>query len=80
MVCKPALALAAVSKALAVLMDNEEALRNVSEEMGRSLAVQELRLASAFLGEASIGIIRLVARVMLSSGTVKRAVVSRPRL
>lgn len=39
-----------------------------------------LRLASSFLGEASIDIIRLVARVMLSAVTAKRALWLRPWL
>lgn len=46
--------------------------------IARSSAVQELRLASAFLGEASIDIICLVARVMLSTVTVKRTLWLRP--
>lgn len=74
MACKPALALAAMSKAMEVWMDNvDEALRNVSVEMARSLAVQELRLVLAFLVEAPIDIIHLVAWVILSSVTAKHA-------
>lgn len=81
MACKPALALAAMSKAMETWSDSvDETLRGVSEEVARSSPVQELRLASAFLGEASIDIIRLVARVMLSAVTAKRALWLRPWL
>lgn len=48
-------------------------LRSVSEEVPRSSAVHELRLTSAFLVEASLDIIHLVAQVMLSYVTAKRA-------
>ena len=81
MACKPALALAATSKAMEAWVDSVEAtLQSVSEEVARSSAIQELRLATAFLGEASIDIIRLAARVMLSSVTAKRALWLRPWL
>lgn len=73
-VCKPALALAAVSKALEAWSDNvNDSLRGISEEVAKSSPIQEIRLASAFLGEVSIDIVRLVARVMLSSVTARRA-------
>ncbi|XP_073453930.1 uncharacterized protein [Aquarana catesbeiana] len=72
MACKPALALAAMSKAMEICTENvNETLRNVSEELVRSLPIQDLKLASNFLGEPSIHI-RLVARVMLSAVTAKR--------
>lgn len=75
----PAMALATLSKAMEAWTDNVDAtLRGVSEDLARGSAVQELRLAAAFLGEASIDILRLVARVMLSSVTAKRALWLRP--
>lgn len=62
MACKPALALASISIAVEVWMGNmEEVLKRVSEEMVKSLPLQELMLAAAFLGEASIYIFHLVA-------------------
>lgn len=55
-------------------MENvDTVLRSVSEEVARSSAMQELKLASVFLGEASIDIICLLAWVMLSSITANRA-------
>lgn len=75
----PAMALATLSKAMEAWTDNVDAtLRGVSEDLARGSAVQELRLAAAFLGEASIDILRLVARVMLSSVTAKRALWLQP--
>lgn len=47
-------------------------LKGVSEELTRGLAVQEFKLVVAFLGEASIGLICLLARTMLSSVRAKR--------
>lgn len=71
---KPTLALTAMSKAMEIWTGNvDETLKSVSEEVARNSAIQELRLVSAFLGEASIDIICLVARVMLSSITAKCA-------
>lgn len=46
-------------------------LNSISEEVTRSSAVQELKLASVFLGEVSIDIIHLVAQVILSSVMAK---------
>lgn len=81
MACKPALALAALSKAMEVWTDSvDETLRGISDDTARCSPIQELRLASAFLGEASIDIIRLTARIMLSSVTAKRALWLRPWL
>lgn len=81
MACKPALALAALSKAMEVWTDSvQDKLRNISDDTAKNSPIQELRLASAFLGEASIDIIRLAARVMLSSVTAKRALWLRPWL
>lgn len=74
MACKPTLALVTLSKAMEAWMDDVDAsLRSVSKEVARSSPVHELRLTSAFLGEASLNIIRLVAGFMLSSITAKRA-------
>lgn len=79
MACKPALALAALSKAMESWTDDVgAALGSVSEDLFKRSPVHELKLASVFLGEASIDIIRLVARVMLSSVTAKRALWLRP--
>lgn len=53
-------------------MENVDSVpSSVSEEVARNAAVQELKLASAFLGEASIDIITMLARTMLSSVTAK---------
>lgn len=63
-----------MSKAMEIWMDSvDESLRNVSDELARSSPIQELRLASAYLGEASIEIIRLVAWVMLSAVNAKHS-------
>ena len=79
MACKPALALAALSKAMETWTDEvDSTLSNVSGLLVRDLPVHEIRMAAAFLGEASLDIIRLVARVMLSSVTAKRALWLRP--
>lgn len=79
MACKPALALAALSKAMESWSDDvDAALASVSEDLVKSSPIHELKLASVFLGEASLDIIRLVARVMLSSVTAKRALWLRP--
>lgn len=57
MACKPALALAALSKAMESWTDDVgAALGNVSEELVKSSPIHELRLASVFLGEASLDI------------------------
>lgn len=56
---------------------------NVNEtlsEVARSSPIQRLRLASTFLGEASIDVIRLVAQVILSAVTAKCALWLRPWL
>ena len=77
--CKPALALTALSKAMEVWADDIDAsLRSTSEELARSSSIHGLRLALAFLGEASLNIIHLVARIMLSSVTAKRTLWLRP--
>lgn len=66
MACKPSLALAAMSKAMEVWTEYvHTVLKSISEEVARSLAVQELKLALVFLSEASIDIIRLVAWIIL---------------
>lgn len=79
MACKPVLALATLSKAMEIWVDGlQGTLRSVSEETAANAPIQELMTASAFLGEASIDIIRLLARVMLSSVTAKRALWLRP--
>lgn len=55
MACKPALALAAMSKAMEAWTENVDSfLRDVSEELARSWAAAELKLAAVLLGEASI--------------------------
>lgn len=71
-----------MSKAMEeIWTDNvDESLRNVSEDLAKSSPIQELRLASAFLGEALIDIICLVARVMLSAVTAKRSLWLHPWL
>ncbi|XP_073485058.1 LOW QUALITY PROTEIN: uncharacterized protein [Aquarana catesbeiana] len=72
--CKPALALAAMSKAIEAWTENVDSfLKSVSEELAGSSAAAELKLAAVFLGEASIHLIRLLARIMLASVTAKRA-------
>ena len=77
--CKPILAIAAASKALEAWSDSvNDSLRSISEDTAKNSPIQEIRLASAFLGEASIDITRLVARVMLSAVTARRALWLRP--
>lgn len=79
--CKPAFALAAMSKAMEAWAENVDSfLKGISEELAGSSAAAELKLAAVFLGEASIDLIRLLARVMLSSVTAKRALWLRPWL
>lgn len=78
--CKTALA--AMSKAMEAWTENMNlVLRCVSEEVSRGSAVQELKLASAFLGEASIDIIHLLAWAILSlvtAGLVAAPLARRP--
>ena len=77
--CKPALALAALSKAMEAWTENVDSfLKGVLEDLARNSATAELKLAVAFLGEASVDLIRLLARIMLSSVTAKRALWLRP--
>lgn len=79
MACKPALALAAMSKAMEAWTENVESfLRGVSEELAVSSAATELKLAAVFLGESSVDLIHLLARIMLSLVTAKRALWLRP--
>lgn len=74
MACKPVLALAALSKAMEAWTENVDSiLRDVSEELAIGLAVQELKLTTAFLGEALIDLICLLAQAIPSSVTAKRA-------
>lgn len=61
--CMPALALATLSKTMAVWADNvDDTLRGFSEDAAKNAPIQELKLASAFLGEASIDIFHLLVR------------------
>lgn len=81
MACKPVLAIAAVSKALESWSDNvDEFLRGISTETAKDSPIQEIRLASAFLGEASIDVIRLMSRVMLAAVSERRALWLHPWL
>ena len=77
--CKPVMALATMSKAMEVwVSDIESKLGSLSEEAVESSPIHELKLASVFLGEASIDVLRLLSRSMLSSVTAKRALWLRP--
>lgn len=59
MACKPALAPVAMSKAMEAWTENVDlVLRGILEEETRDSAVQELKLASAFLVGATIDMIR----------------------
>ncbi|XP_073465175.1 uncharacterized protein [Aquarana catesbeiana] len=74
MACKPVLAIAVVSKAMETWSDSvDETLRGISSDVARSSPIQEIRLASAFLREASVDVIRLVARVMLKALSARHA-------
>lgn len=78
MACKLALAL---SKTMEAWMENVDSfLRGVLKELTRSLAAAELKIAAVFLGEASIDLICLLAWIMLSSVTAKRALWLHPWL
>lgn len=79
MACKPVLAVAAVSKAMEIWSDSvDETLRGISSEVAKSSPIQEIRLASAFLGKASIDGICLMSRVMLAAVTARYALWLRP--
>lgn len=58
----------------------DETLKGISCEVARSSPFQELKLESAFLGEASIDVFRLVARVMLAAVKARHALWLRPCL
>lgn len=75
---RPAMALASVSKALELWGDQ---LLGLQQDEGQSEALALIRLmktASSFLSEASIDIIRSLARLMLMSVTARRALWLRP--
>lgn len=77
--CKPAVALTSISRATRVWSDNvETALRQGvgSEEIIKAL--DELKLASDFIAEAAIDVLKCSSRAMLYSITARRALWLKP--
>ena len=77
--CKPAVALSSVSRATRVWTDNiETALRAGIDTEEVIKALDELKLASDFMAEAAIDVLRSSSRAMLYSITARRALWLKP--
>ncbi|XP_068135669.1 lamina-associated polypeptide 2-like [Hyperolius riggenbachi] len=78
-VCKPAIALTSVSRAIRAWADNMEgAIQGDVDRKTLLSALEEFRLASDFVGEAAFDIIRSAARGIQNTVTIKRALWLRP--
>ena len=77
--CKPAVALSSISRATKVWADNiETALRAGIDSEEIIKALDELKLASDFMAEAAIDVLRCSSRAMLYSITARRALWLKP--
>lgn len=72
--CRLAIALTSISRALKVWVTNVETALKSDVETARIISpMEELNLSAAFLAEASIDLVKLLARIMTFSVTAKRA-------
>lgn len=79
--CRPAIALASVSRAILAWTANlERALRSDMDRDRIIAGLQELRLAGDYIAEAAIDVVRSSSRAMLHTVTAKRALWLRPWL
>ncbi|KAM5191488.1 uncharacterized protein ACMZJ9_021274 [Mantella aurantiaca] len=77
--CKPAVAVASVSKALEVWTEDvEEAVSAGATSAETINTLREMKVAANFIAEASVDLIKLLARVMLWSTTSRRALWLKP--